>query len=76
MRKKKKDTGTTDKDTTKIDHVRGVYGKRLEDPVLGSYFELPKRNSHFPNIKLDTSFSYVTTKAVIYKLVLKLHVFL
>lgn len=36
-----------------------VYGRRLEDPILGNYFKLPNRNSHFPNIKLDTSFSYV-----------------
>lgn len=49
----------SERDLVKPANVAGVYGKRLVDPVLGSYFKLPKRNSHFPNVILDTSFPYV-----------------
>lgn len=41
------------------DFSKGVYGKRLEDPILGNYFHMPKRTSHRHEFQLDTSFSYV-----------------
>lgn len=41
------------------DFTRGVYGKRLEEPILGNYFHMPRRTMQRHEFQLDTSFSYV-----------------
>ncbi|KAI4460577.1 wd40 repeat domain 95 [Holotrichia oblita] len=41
------------------DFSRGVYGKRLEEPILGNYFHMPRRTSQRHEFQLDTSFSYI-----------------
>lgn len=42
-----------------IDHSK-IYGKPLEDPILGHYFNIPERTTKPKSIEFDTSFSYVS----------------
>lgn len=56
---KKQLRARAEKELTQQDYSKGVYGKRVTDPILGHYFHLPKRDTHLHDFTLDTSFPYV-----------------
>lgn len=62
---KKQEQKKAERELTTADFSKGVYGKRAEEPILGSFFSLPKRKTHFPNFILDTSFPYVKTISIV-----------
>ncbi|XP_022918540.2 WD repeat-containing protein on Y chromosome [Onthophagus taurus] len=41
------------------DYTKGIYGHRLEDPILGNFYHLPERKTHRHEFELDTTFSYI-----------------
>lgn len=62
---KKQEQKKAERELTTADFSKGVYGKRAEEPILGSCFSLPGRKTHFPNVILDISFPYVITFSII-----------
>ncbi|XP_045473600.1 WD repeat-containing protein on Y chromosome-like [Harmonia axyridis] len=55
---KKKLAQLAARELTAVDYSK-VYGKRLEEPILGHHFKLPDRSALPPDIKFDSSFAYI-----------------
>lgn len=49
-----------EKTMTQADISKGVYGKRITEPILGNYFKFPERTTGRHDFQLDTSFAYVS----------------
>ncbi|KAK4876176.1 hypothetical protein RN001_012598 [Aquatica leii] len=48
------------KTTVRVDITKAnVYGKRLDEPILGNYFKLPDRDTGRYEFSLDTTFAYI-----------------
>lgn len=61
----KQEQQQAEKTLTLTDISKGsVYGKRLEDPILGNHFALPERTTGRHEFTLDTSFAYVRLRKV------------
>ncbi|XP_017784579.1 PREDICTED: WD repeat-containing protein on Y chromosome [Nicrophorus vespilloides] len=56
---KKQEAAQAEKELEYKEGTRGIYGKRLEHPILGNYINVPEKTTHKFEISLDSTFPYI-----------------